>query len=247
MTLGFQRSVNLQQAAAVAGDFASANPRASVVSHEGTLVAGASGVTVARFAWATSAGLVSNTVVSSGNTLSNKPTGFVHRRQGAALITAYLGEISNLVPQGFEVTLMATGDYWVPPLVNTALVGQKVFANLGDGTIQCATAGSTIAGFSGTATFATNVMTVATVVSGTVNVGDVVTSAGVATGTYVTAQLTGTTGGVGTYSLSTTPGTITPAQAVTTTHYVETDFTVTGYPVGGTGAVGELVVMSRVQ
>lgn len=236
MTAGFQRTVNLQQAAAVAGDFASANPRASVVGHEGTLVAGATGVTVARFAWATSAGLVSN-----GGAL--KPTGFVHRRQGAALITTYLGEVSNLIPQGFEVTLMLSGDYWVAPTAQVA-IGQKVFANLGDGTVLGGAAGATIAGFVGTASFATNVMTVTVVTSGTVDVNDVVTSAGVAAGTTVTAQLTGTPGGVGTYSLSTSPGTIT-AQAVTTTSHVETDFTITGFPVGGTGAVGELAVMSR--
>lgn len=237
MTAGFQRTVNLQQAAAVAGDFASANPRSSVVSHQGTLVAGAAGVTVARFAWATTAGLVSN----AGTGI---PTGFVHRRQGAALITTYLAETSLLIPQGFEVTLMKDGDYWVAPTAQ-ATIGQKVFANFADGTIQTAAAGATIAGFVGTATFATNVMTVATVGSSTVKVGDLVTSAGVASGTYVTAQLTGTPGGVGTYSLSTTPGTITPAQAVTTTSYVETSYTITGYPYGGTGAVGELSVMSR--
>lgn len=236
MTAGFQRTVNLQQAAAVAGDFASANPRASVVGHEGTLVAGATGVTIARFAWATSAGLVSN----AG---TGVPTGFVHRRQGSALITTYLGETSNLIPQGFEVTLMASGDYWVAPLVTTAAIGHKVFANFADGTIQTAAAGSTIAGFSGTASFATNVMTVTAVTSGTVKVGDLVTSAGVAAGTYVTSFGTGT-GGTGTYNLSTSPGTIT-AQAVTTTSYVETAFQITGFPVGGTGAVGELAVMSR--
>lgn len=237
MTAGFQRTVNLQQAAAVAGDFASANPRSSVVGHEGTLVAGPNGVTVALFAWATSAGLVSN----AG---TGKPTGFVHRRQGAALITDYLGETSNLIPQGFEVTLMSSGDYWVAPTVSTAVIGHKVFANFATGAIQTAAAGSTIAGFDGTATFATNVMTVASVVSGTVKVGDLVTSAGVAAGTYVTEFGTGT-GGTGTYTLSTSPGTITPAQAVTTTSYVETNFEITGFPVGGTGAVGELAVMSR--
>jgi hypothetical protein len=242
MTLGFQQTVQLQQAAAVAGDFASANPRASVVSHEGALVAGALGVTVARFAWATLAGLVSNTLVGA---TTNKPTGFVHRQQGAALITQYLGEVSNLVPTGFEVTLMATGDYWVAPLVNQAVIGQKVFANTGDGTIQAAAAGATIAGFSGTASFATSVMTVTVASSGAVKVGDLVTSSGVAAGTYVTSFGTGT-GGLGTYNLSTTPGTI-AAQAATTTSYIETDFTITGFPVGGTGAVGELSVMSRVQ
>lgn len=246
MTLGFQRTVNLQQAAAVAGDFASANPRSSVVSHEATLVAAAVGVVVGRFAWATLAGLVSNSVVGSGNTANNKPTGFVARQQGAALITTYLAEISNTILQGFEVTLQATGDYWVAPITNTVTIGQKAFANLGTGEIQGAAAGATIAGFVGTATFATNVMTVATVSSGTVKVGDAVTSAGVATGTYVTALGTGT-GGTGTYTLSTSPGTISPAQAITTTSYVETDFTITGFPVGGTGVVGELVVMSRPQ
>jgi hypothetical protein len=168
MTLGFQQTVNLQQAAAVAGDFASANPRASVVSHEGTLVAGATGVTVALFAWATAAGLVSN----AG---AGVPTGFVHRRQGAALITTYLGEVSNLIPQGFEVTLMATGDYWVTATVAPAAIGNKAFASLTTGQIQPGAAGATIAG------------------------------------------------------------------------YIETDFFITGFPVGGTGAVGELVVMSRVQ
>ena len=168
MTAGFQQSVQLQQAAAVAGDFASANPRSSVVSHEGTLVAGATGVTVARFAWATAAGLVSN----AG---SGKPTGFVHRRQGAALITTYLAEGSNLIPQGFEVTLMSTGDYWVDITNAAASINQKAFASLTTGQIQPGNAGATIAGF------------------------------------------------------------------------VETDFFITGFPVGGNGAIGELAVISRVQ
>ena len=236
MATGFQQTVNLQQAAAVAGDFASANPRGSFVSHEGTLVAGAAGVTVARFAWVSPAGLVANNGVGA-------PSGFAHRRQGSALITTYLGETSNLIPQGVEVTLQVTGDYWVAPAASVS-VGQKVFANLGDGSIVGGTAGSTIASFAGTASFATNVMTVTVVASGAVDVKDVVASAGVAAGTYVVAQLTGTTGGVGTYTLSTTPGTI-AAQATTTTSHVETNFTISGFPVGGTGAVGELVVMSR--
>ncbi|WAX22783.1 hypothetical protein MAJJADAN_00021 [Pseudomonas phage Amjad_SA] len=168
MTAGFQQTVQLQQAAAVAGDFASANPRASVVSHEGTLVAGVGGVIVGRFAWADANGKVTN----AG---SGKPTGFVHRRQGAALITAYLDETSNVVPEGFEVTLMATGDYWVAHVTSPATVDQKVFASLTTGEITTDAAGATVVGF------------------------------------------------------------------------IETDFFVTGFPVGGTGAVGELIVMSRVQ
>ena len=67
--------------------------------------------------------------------------------------------------------------------------------------------------FSGTASFATNVMTVTVASSGTLKAGDTITSSGVAAGTYITSFGTGT-GGTGTYNLSTSPGTIT-AQAVT--------------------------------
>ena len=67
----------------------------------------------------------------------------------------------------------------------------------------------------GTATFATNVMTVTTVGSGSFLAGQYVGSAGVDPDTYIISQLTGTPGGVGTYQLSSTPGTITPAQAIT--------------------------------
>lgn len=162
---GFQQTTYLQQAAAVAGDFASSNPYASVVAHEGGLVADTAGVTVARFAWA-----VGNLVSNAG---TGVPTGFVHRRQGSALITTYLAETSNLIPHGFEVTLMKSGDYWALITVAAASIGNKVFASLTDGTIQPGAAGATIAG------------------------------------------------------------------------YIETDFTITGFPVGGTGAVGELAVISR--
>jgi hypothetical protein len=64
-----------------------------------------------------------------------------------------------------------------------------------------------------TASFATNVMTVTVAGSGSFAVGQVITSAGVAVGTYISSLGTGT-GGTGTYNLSTSPGTI-AAQAVT--------------------------------
>jgi hypothetical protein len=138
--MGFQTTVNLQQAPAVAGDFATANPRASFPAGEGRYVAGVAGVTVGRFAWIDAAtGLVSNTG-------TGKPDGFVHREQ-QALITVYLAEASNLVPQGFPVTVMRTGDYWATSTVAAATKGQKAFAKLSDGTIQPGAAGATIAGF----------------------------------------------------------------------------------------------------
>lgn len=161
----FQTAVNLQQAPAIAGDFASANPRSSVVGHEGTFVAGAAGVTLGLFGWEVN-GLVSN----AG---AGVPTGFLHRRQASALITTYLAETGNLVPPGFEVTLMKDGDYWVTITVTAAVKGNKVFASLTTGQIQPGAAGATIAG------------------------------------------------------------------------YIETPWSIASFPTGGTGAVGELAVMSR--
>lgn len=138
--MGFQTTVNLQQAPAVAGDFATANPRASFPAGEGQYVAAAAGVTVGRFAWIDAVtGLVSNTG-------TGKPAGFVHREQ-QALISVYLAEASNVVPQGFPVTVMRTGDYWATATVADAVKGNKVFAKLSDGTVQAGAAGATIAGF----------------------------------------------------------------------------------------------------
>ena len=165
--MGFQTSVNLQQASAVEGDFASANPRNSFVSGEGALVAGATGVTVGRFAWVVVPGTVSNTGII-------RPAGFCARsgQQGQALITTYLAETSMVINQGLEVTLHTSGDFWARNTATVAAIGSKVFASTTTGVIQTGVAGATIAGF------------------------------------------------------------------------IETDFTCTGYPVGGTGAVGELIIIS---
>lgn len=136
----FQSQVNLQQAPAVAGDFASANPRASVVAPEGGFVAGSAGVTVGRFAWIQSDGV---TILNTG---TGKPDGFIHREQ-QALISTYLAESSNVIPVGFPVTLMRTGDYYALVTVASAEKGEKAFAKLADGTMQPAAAGATVSGF----------------------------------------------------------------------------------------------------
>ena len=138
--MGFQTQVNAQQAPAVAGDFASSNPRAACVAPEGGFVAGAAGVTVGRFAWIQSDG---KTVLNTG---TGKPDGFVHREQ-QAFITAYLGEASNVVPVGQPVTLMRTGDYYALATGNPAVKGEKAFAKLADGTVEFDAAGATVAGF----------------------------------------------------------------------------------------------------
>ena len=69
------------------------------------------------------------------------------RDELSALISVYLAEASNVVPQGFPVTVMRTGDYWATATVAAAVKGNKVFAKLSDGTVQAGAAGATIAGF----------------------------------------------------------------------------------------------------
>ena len=232
---GFQTQVNLDQAPAVEGDFASANARMSANAIPGGLIAGDLGVTIARFGWIDR---TTDQKVDNFNTGDRAPDGFIHREQ-QGLITVYLDEVSMMVPKGFPITLLNQGDFWVKLRGNAATIGQKAFASLSDGSVRTAAPGATIAGFVGTATFATNVMTVASVTSGTVKVGDIVTSSGVAAGTTVLAQTGGTPGGAGTYTLSTSPGTITPAQAVTTTGYIETKFVV-----DTAGSDGDLIKIS---
>ena len=57
------------------------------------------------------------------------------------------------------------------------------------------------------ASFATNVMTVLSVTSGVIAAGDIITATNVTAGTFVSSLGTGT-GGIGTYNLSTSPGTL---------------------------------------
>lgn len=216
--MGFQTQVNVQPAPAVAGDFASANPRATVDAGPSALVAGTNGVTVGRFAWSDSNGLVSSSGIGT-------PTGFVHREQ-QALITTFLAEQSNVIPKGLPVVLHSAGDFWA---VNNgsaaATVGQKIYANNADGTISAAATGTPTT--SGSATAATlqvitsattggalpttntatgsisgTVLTITAVGAGSVAGPGAITLAGAITGTAIVSQLTGTAGGIGTYRVN---------------------------------------------
>lgn len=138
--MGFQTQVKVNPAPALAGDFASTNPRASYPAPDSGFVTGAAGVTAGRFAWIEAGG---KTILNTG---SGKPHGFVPRLQ-QALITAFLAESGTLIPAGQPVDLMRTGDYFVSVTVANATKGQKAFAKLADGTIQPGAAGATIAGY----------------------------------------------------------------------------------------------------
>lgn len=135
--MGFQTQINQYLAPAVAGDFASANPRASVLPTAERIVAGVGGVTIGRFAW-----LDGTTVLNAGTAA---PSGFVHRDL-QALNFNLLSDATMVIPEGYGVTLHSQGDFWART-TTVATVGQKVFASLTTGEIATGAAGATVTGF----------------------------------------------------------------------------------------------------
>jgi hypothetical protein len=139
----FQTSVNTNLPIGVEGDPYGTNPSASVPSQAGAFVAGPNGVTVGQFAWIQTDGI---TVANSPQTGTPKPDGFVPREQ-QGLITNYLAESSMVIPEGFGVSIMGSGSWLDKVTVAPALLRQKAFAKLTDGTLQPGAAGATISGY----------------------------------------------------------------------------------------------------
>lgn len=133
----FQSVINQYPAPGVEGGFASTNEHMTFLAGEAALVAGTSGLTIGRFAWAV------NGVASNAGT--GAPSGFVHR-DGQAAITTWLGSDSNVIQSGREVTLMTRGDFWARTST-AATRGQKIFASLTTGQVQTGAAGATIDGY----------------------------------------------------------------------------------------------------
>jgi hypothetical protein len=233
--MGFQTQVNINPAPAVAGDFASANPRASMLAGPGGLVAGSNtpvgqtqaGVIVGRFAW-TSAGSAINNMsgetdgaVYVNSNGAGAPSGFIHREQ-QALITVFLGQATQLVPVGLPVTVMNEGDFWAVNASNaTSAIGQTIYAVNATGAAWPGTTAPTDATLT-TITVVANTLnasavavnafssayivgttlTITTVTTGGLYVGQAISGTNVAAGTVIVAQLTGTAGAAGTYQVN---------------------------------------------
>lgn len=210
---GFQTSATYNPSPAVEGDFASANPRTSVLAGPGGLIAGSSAI-VGRFAWATASAIDADGAPAVLNSFGSGPiTGFIHR-ENQALILNYLQEFGMTIPAGFPVTAMSTGDYWVKNNGTTqALPGMKAYANYSNGAATFAATG-TVAGATATASsiaaatssvtgsISNNILTVTAVGSGTLYPGTTISGTSVASGTMIVSQVTGTAGGIGTYTVS---------------------------------------------
>ena len=243
----FQTVVNTVPAPAVAGDFASYNPRDSVLAGPGGLVAGPAGVTVGAFAWWSASAIDPDNAPQIVNSFGSGPvTGFVHRSQ-QALITTYLAEYSNTIPPGYPVTLFSSGDFWALNSGATeATIGMSAYANYSNGLVSFAAPGSaSSASVTGaiaastasvTGSIAGNVLTVTAVASGSLVPGGTISGTGVASGTQIVSQLTGAAGGIGTYSVSI------PEQTVASTTISETYGTFTVSAVSsGTMGVGDVL------
>lgn len=246
---GFQRQVNLTPAPAVAGDFASSNPRATVLAGPGGLVAGAGGVTVGKFAWVDTDGVT----VRSRGTKAVAPSGFVHREQ-QGLIQQYLGEASMNIPVGFPVVLHNEGDFWAVNAGPGAFsVGDAVYANYADGSVaQAAAANASGTGSMGATFTASGSGTNLTVsaVTGVLSIGETLSGTGIPAGTTIVSQTSGTTGGAGVYVTSQA----TTISAATATSF-GTTLTVTavssgsfdiGESVTGTGIPAGAVISSQI-
>lgn len=103
--MSFQQGLNRDLPRGVAGDFASTNPRNSILAGEGALVAGEA-LTVGQFAFADLATGKVYKVFAAG-----RVRGFVHRNNQAVVA---LGTAASMtIPIGKEVTLFSTGDFYV--------------------------------------------------------------------------------------------------------------------------------------
>ncbi len=149
---GFQLFVNQQPAPAVAGDFASANLRASLNGSVPDIaapnavslayrVAPGAVVIVGNFAWANpTTGLV------YGTETANCRVAFVHREQGQTIITAFKGQDRFAIQEGFPVALMVKGDFWAQ-FVAGAATEAPVYATAADGSPTTTAGGNVATGF----------------------------------------------------------------------------------------------------
>lgn len=106
--MGFQTQVNITPASGVEGDFASDNPRHTLLAGKKQHRVGTAGVLIGGFAEVDpTTGLTVATLTGSN------PIGFVGRRSNMGVITNYLASASMQLQAGQGVTLYDSGDFYV--------------------------------------------------------------------------------------------------------------------------------------
>lgn len=134
--MAFQTDINRDLPRGVAGDFASTNPRQNMLAGEGALVA-AEAITVGQFAF-----------VRDGKAYAtyeaDDRVGFVHRNNQA--IVALGQQASMIVPEGREVALFTSGDFYVVA-PGAVTIGGTVYALDADGTVSATATDAQDTGF----------------------------------------------------------------------------------------------------
>lgn len=247
MASGFQTQVQVQPAPAIAGDWATSNPRYSVLAGPGGLVAGPLGATIGLFAWVSYSIVDADGAPAAANNFgAGLPDGIIHREQ-QGIITAYLAPAGMTIPPGFETTIEAAADIWIVNNgVTPAQPGQKAFATLANGQATFAPAGTSPTGatattftiapetWSATGSVQGNVATL-TGVTGTVAIGSTIAGTGVSSGNRIVAQLSGMALGAGTYQVQIGEQNVTSGTALSGAYGLLTvGGSVTGiFPIGG--------------
>ena len=150
------------------------------------------------------------TVFSTGSTLNRASGTMTINASGFNLATLNLtGNCQFLGTNGFTITNLncttaTVVSRWTP--TNEYIITNSILSGQADGISKITYTSSNNAVVA--ASFATSVMNVTSVTYGTISVGDTVFGVGIGTGVTVLSQATGTTGGVGTYNLSATIGTL---------------------------------------
>jgi hypothetical protein len=235
---GFQTFVNNELPIAVPGDFASANPRASVVGGPGQYVAPLAGTTVGNFAW-----FDPTTGLATNYFKPNSFLGFIHR-ENQGLITQFLGIATLQVVPGNMVTGMEQGDFY-GTFAAGAAVKQKVYADPVTGALTAGATGGSVTGSYTATTVTAGVMTTtdANLTGTAAAVGQVVTGGTLPEGTYI-ASSAGTGSGTHLWNLANLNGTVIPDQGSFTS--TETGIQETHFTVASTVAVDAIATGSSI-
>ena len=136
--MAFQSSVRLYSGVGQEGQVASNSPIIAAAGGAGVFQAGDDGLYMCRFVWR-------NTVQPNklDNKGTGKPVGFVYNNANATI--GFLESNSLLIPKGREASPIVGGDFWAKS-ATVAVIGQKVFAVLADGTIKTDAASATVDG-----------------------------------------------------------------------------------------------------
>lgn len=195
---GFQTRVNRDVPPGAPGDFASMNPRATALAGDGAFRAAAvTPPVIGNFAW------------------GQAPYAYSQKPVGGSVLGFVANELQTVIPflapgagvnpvrlaleQGFPTTLFTHGDFKalpVGPVAGIVTAGDVVYARQYDGAPT-----NDPEAFAGTSSQALTVLTVTAVTKGVLVPGMVVDTTGA--DATVIAQLTGTPGGIGTYTVST--------------------------------------------